>query len=1287
MSIISKQRALLVAGALVAGCAEQAAPVPTADHAAHLDQLTPSDAPASLLVLGADADAASRLRLERTVEAIGGRVFATLPPRLVTAYLPDGAAPLLADLGVVARFDRATDRADLPDASIAEARFQAVHASRWFAGGDDDITPRRRLRAPGEGEAPARLRPELARLADPGADDSIAVPFASGTIAVSIVLPESTGAIDPSTEDWTEDMVRETYLKVTAALDRLAAAEPNAGLRFVVHLESAPAGGLDGTVATGYEFGQRAQWGSSTEFLATADVLAGILGRPVAEGEAWTAAVEYTTALKRRYDADGAFFVIVAANGNYTAGLRAHAYIHGPWTVLDTSYGHETFAHEFGHIFGALDEYCPDACIAPFAVAGYLGMYNANAQAQPGAGGIDDGRGEGVGSLMIYNDPGAINGYTRAAWGWLDVDGDGRIDVRDTAPASELTAEVDGQRVRLRGVAVDRPASRLGASPYSVNRIDALEYAFAADGPWFRLALTGGARGRAEIDVELGELPASVEQLHVRAVNSVGNVEPRPQVLAIAPRGAANTAPHLALTAPARAGADGLTTVVATVEDLEGDAVEVRFDLDGDGAWDTGFVAPGPHRFVAAAGLRAVRAEARDARGATRSVTVDVPVLTGAAAPTLELGPVPGVVHGVSPAALDVAVTATPGAALSARIALATNDDTVEVPVAIVDGRLHASLPTPSGLRTQPVDLSAGDRSLGRHDLRDVAALGGELIAVAAGAGGLWIVDVTEPTRPQVVATLALETTANRLLKVGRRLYVLGSYLAIVDLSDPRAPRELKQWWPAVDQTAATSDEVVAISDGDGGYAPHFLSTGLGGRIARTAVTVTIDHPRPADLRIVLRGAKGGLTEELVLWDHQPARGGRRTLWFTSANTAALRALDGELADGFWQLEVQDDVANRLAGTLLASRLEFTTRSFAARAGVEPAELAGVTSAGALIVAGREVAALDVTFAPWVATLSTLAATGVTTATLTGDTAIVAAALESKDADGAPSTAPVRGLCAIDFARPTWPRLIRCETALGPVVAHAQIAGRLYATVSTGCHKGDACDPPVTLVGSAARFARGWGWRQGATPYRVDRWAFGDVASVWTVNDVGSIDRLDVSDPAAIRLAERHTRTWTVRLVPLGDERVLLFDYGPQARLALLDDAWSITSRLYQLAVTATVDGQATTVTRAIHVIPYDHAPAAPIVAIEPPSEWASAGRVMVSATDPDDGTTWDPYRFARVDYDGDGAFDTDWQWMWPDRGGRYQTEFYPGADQVVGAAVVEVRDGFWAVASTRLGR
>jgi hypothetical protein len=518
MSVISKLRVLAIASALVVGCADPAAPDSTTTNAAALDQLAPADAPASLLVLAPSADAAARAALERTVATLGGRVFATLPPRLVTAYLPAGADPVLADLGVVARFDRATTDGDLPDATVAERRFLEVHASRWFpAEAGDPIVPRARRRLAAETEAPARVRPDVARLADPGGDDQVAVPYASGTIAVAIVLPESTGAIDPSTEDWSEAMIRETYLKVAAALDRLAAADPNADLRFVLELASAPApGGLDGTVATAYEFGQRAQWGSTTEFLATADVLAPLVGRPVPEAEAWSAAVEYTTALKRRHAADGAFFVIVAANGNYTAGLRAHAYINGPWTVLDTGYGHETFAHEFGHIFGALDEYCPDACVPPTALAGYLGMYNANAQSQPGGSGIDDGRGEGAVAHDLQPagrgqrlHPRRV-GLARQRRRRRDRGPRHRAGQR-AAPhrsiASGCASPARSSIARRRGCGRRRTASTASSGSSTRSRRPAVAAA----------ALPGDTRGRQAVDVELGQLPAGTRTVWLRA--------------------------------------------------------------------------------------------------------------------------------------------------------------------------------------------------------------------------------------------------------------------------------------------------------------------------------------------------------------------------------------------------------------------------------------------------------------------------------------------------------------------------------------------------------------------------------------------------------------------------------------------------------------------------------------------------------------------------------------------------------------------------------------------------
>ncbi len=1296
MSIFSKSRALsfaLVAVGLAA-CTDDGTTVPsTSTTTGELDVIGLSQRPASLLVLSPTATVADRRKLERTLVRLGGAVLESHPPRLVIAQVPAGADTALTALGVVARFDRAVTAADLTAPTLAEERFLSVYDARWFPA---EVPPRERI-APmfvaqpeGEGEAPAR-RLTAEDLQGPTIDpeDMQPVPFASGTIVVSVVLPESNGAIDPSTENWTEERIRETYLKIQAALDQMAASEPNADLKFVMHYESAPApGALEGTVDTDYEFGQRAQWGSSTEGLATADIMSTILGREVTENDVWTANVEYTAGLKARYGADAAFFVIVADNGNFTGGLRAHAWIGGPHTVLDTNYGHETFAHEFGHIFGAYDEYCPDACSWPTSIQGYLGIYNANAAYQEGGPGIDNGRGEGAPSLMQYNQPGAINGYTRGAFGWLDTDGDGVVEVRDTFPKSALTASASGRTVRIAGTITDKGDSRTyGGVRYSANRIDTLEYAFNAAGPWFRVALPGDTRGRQAVDVALGEVPAGTRDVFVRAINSVGNVETRPVALRVTTTTTGNSAPHLRLDVPARAGTGAPITINTTVYDFQTGTVQVRYDLDGNGSFDTAYMAAGAYSFTPTAGLRTIRAQARDAAGATRTVTAELPVVSGAAAPVLALGNLPSLVHGVTTA--DVSFTATaPGATLDAITELATDDDRYNVAAPVTAGTVATSLPTPASLRTLNVDLTAGDQVLMRHQVRDIAALDADHIAVAAGGKGVWFVDITDRRAPRVMSTLTLETSATRLWKHGNRLYVLGTYLTIVNISDLTAPREIKQFFTAFGNVAQSFEERVEIPDAQGWSASHFYAMEHGAKISSARVTVTVDHPRHADLLIRLVPGKGSGLEPVILRDHAgSAHNGLRTYTFTSANTMALRAIHGQFADDYWSVDVLDDVGNGHLGHLVSSRLEFNTAARAVEVLDRASEITGVTGYGDLIVAGAGVQALDVTLPQWVTELSSVEGTGTISSSMNGDYAILAMPLESKNPDGTMSTAPLRGLCSVDFRNVFLPRIVRCETTLpgpsgGSVNEHAVVGGRLYVGLQPSCNHEEGCDgAPFTIVGDASRFVRGWTWRLGTTAERVDRNAIGNASQLWTITYNGTVALLDVSVASNVRVVKHYLKTTTGRLINLRFPEVMLYDFWSTARVATLGDEQNILSRVYRITVEATGAGGAVTrASRTVHVVPYDHTPSF-VSAVVTRKDELAPWRVRVEARDPDQGKTWDPSLFARVDFDADGTFDTDWTWM-----GFDGTDLWSGeldiidvASGVYPAAVIEVRDGFWA--------
>ncbi len=1294
MTLLSRSHrlclAIVVAGTASCGSDDGgSAATPTSSTTSELDVIGLAERPASLLVLSPGATSAQRRRLEQTLVRLGGSVLETLPPRLVIAQVPTGAEAALAALGVVGQLDRAVTAADLAAATLPEERFLAVHAARWYP---SEVPPRERLaprfvrRPPGAMEGPPQAMPQAAREAALAAEidpeDLMSVPFASGTVVVSVVLPESNGTIDPSTEDWNEDLVRETYLKVQAALDKIAAAEPNADLRFILHYESAPAaGGLPGTVDTGLEFGQRAQWASATEPGAIADLLTRILGHEVLEQDVWSGSLEYTAKLKRQYDADAAFFVMVAANSNGTAGLRAHANFNGPWTVLETYNHTDTFMHEFGHIFGAFDEYCPDACTPPTLLGGYLGMINANAFSNESGGGIDKGRGESVSSLMEANNPDAINGYTRGAWGWLDTDGDGIIEVRDTLPRSELIAAVTGQRVRLTGQIVDRGDSRqFWGTRLSANRIVALEYGFAATGPWFRVGLPGTTRGRQAVDLELTGVRAGTRPLFVRGLNSVGNVEARPLALTVTTTGATNTAPHLRLDTPARAGTAAPVTVTTTALDLDGDAVQVRYDLDGNGSWDTGYRAPGAYPFTPAAGVVTVRAQARDARGATRITTAELPVVRGDAAPFLALTDVPSLIHGVATGEVALTATATDPEGQTIPLNVITELLTTDAPYRqkgpiSADGRLTVALPTPASLRTRLLDLTAGDPTLWNGWIRDLVALDANHLVVAAGPRGLWVVDITDRAAPRVRSQLALETTANRLYRAGNRLYVLGTYLTVVDLSDLDAPRELKQVLTATAQPAAEVTEPVAVPDGSAAPQSHDLYFNHGAKVTATRVTVTVEHPRPADLKIQLVAAKDLRLAPVVLWDHGAGPGGLRTWTFTAATTPALRTLVGVFPEGGWRVEIIDDQANGQAGQLVASRVQFDTSARAARVLDGAVEIAGVTSSGHLAIAGHGIEVLNVAVPQLIRSLSRLTGTGTQHATLVGNTMVITSHLQTKD----PVPPRLRGLCAINVDNGRAPQVVRCDTALGgETFEHAQVGSRLYVQLFPTCET-EGCNPdPITIVGDAARFARNLSWKLGTSALRLDRAAVGDDQKVWTIGS-GHVQELDVSNPAQLAVLRDYPRSTTNRLVPLRLPEVVMFDFSNIAKIATLGEAEHILSRIYRITVEARDPaGTVTRASRTVHVIPYDHAPDAVRATIIP--GWAAGGPALlkIEVTDPDRGQPWDPSVMARVDWDADGSFDTDWNWLGQDGAGGYSTIIDMNMPAGTYHPVVEARDGFW---------
>ena len=467
--------------------------------------------------------------------------------------------------------------------------------------------------------------------------------FMVGTVAVGLLLPESTGGVDPNVEDWTPDEVAAVQARALAALAWLAETEPSARLSFVVDVPSAPPpGGVPGTVATDTEpvlrFTTHGGW--NFDEAVWTDVLARV-GPPggFTTGNVTQRRLAYARFLREKHHTNWAIVLLVADNSETRVG-RASAFLYGPTAVLYSTVGASVFAHEIGHLFGARDEYHPDAAQSPTGLHGYLGVANANSQLDDGTGFVD-GHGESVPSLML-NNVSAINPYTRIAWGWLDGDGDGLVDLFDQPPRVSLGAPVGAGPFVVDAVVTVgalAPANVSLSAALSLDAIDAVEWRVGplggAMGPWRPAEPTDGAfdSGQEGARVQVPALPEGSWALEVRARTLEGQLGTRrlDVPLSVRREGGPATAVLAGMAAPSMVTVGAAVTLDASGSTVLGvqEAALFRWDLDGDGAWDTELVAePSITTAWPSAGIRRPRVEVQ-AGGASSIAVVTVAVIAG----------------------------------------------------------------------------------------------------------------------------------------------------------------------------------------------------------------------------------------------------------------------------------------------------------------------------------------------------------------------------------------------------------------------------------------------------------------------------------------------------------------------------------------------------------------------------------------------------------------------------------------------------------------------------------
>jgi hypothetical protein len=344
--------------------------------------------------------------------------------------------------------------------------------------------------------------------------------FLAGRVAVQAIFVESDGGKEQSTSDWTPAQVSTIQDQLGKALEWWRTRLPNARLSFDLTSQIVPSD----YEPIGHSLNTEAEWAGDT-----------LQQMGFSGGNYFEQAYAANESLRRARHTDWATTIFVVnsagkADGRFADGHFAYAYVGGPFLVVTSDAGPygtnqmaPVVAHEFGHIFGALDQYA--AASTPCTQqSGYLAIPTTNSQSN------------NCGSrfICIMLEPltafsaGQIDTSALGQIGYRDSDGNGIPDPLDTTPASDLRISQpnDGSRPIVTGSATDQPyPSPMGEST-TINTITRIEYR-ADGGDWIALPPADGAYDSSSESVNTPlALYDGPHTLELRAINSIGAASP-----------------------------------------------------------------------------------------------------------------------------------------------------------------------------------------------------------------------------------------------------------------------------------------------------------------------------------------------------------------------------------------------------------------------------------------------------------------------------------------------------------------------------------------------------------------------------------------------------------------------------------------------------------------------------------------------------------------------------------------------------------------------------------------
>ncbi len=391
--------------------------------------------------------------------------------------------------------------------------------------------------------------------------------FMLGSVTVTLVLMESNGQTDPSTENWTPQLIQQVKQKVQEGVnwwrETLANYTSIHSLDFVFDFTYA-----DNPVPTRYEPINRTSdaytlWvnefldfvGFNSPQSIDEDIRLFNHAQRLAHDTNWAFTIFVVNATN---DLDGQF----APGGSFT---QAFAFAGGRFIVAPSTRPTSTFAHETGHIFWARDEYLGGGSWTDRR--GYYDTQNWNAADNPTPGFVQQDSIMAAGTKLLNAFTAHVSApSTLAQVGWQDSDGDGVFDVLDVPHELSGIGYRDPATGKYRfvgraevGTLPNRNSSGL-QNDITINTITRAEFRIDG-GPW----TTAAPFGTYTADLNLSiNVPAGVHTVEIRTIS----LDP--------------ITGQLVTSSPVFTGLTNRPTQIGNFS-LAG---FVWNDVDGDGVWD-----------------------------------------------------------------------------------------------------------------------------------------------------------------------------------------------------------------------------------------------------------------------------------------------------------------------------------------------------------------------------------------------------------------------------------------------------------------------------------------------------------------------------------------------------------------------------------------------------------------------------------------------------------------------------------------------------------------------------